>query len=426
MPSVMRFENNRVRRSRTIAMAVGVLAIIAGGESQAATTWDSQALTMLNNPAGDGTQWWFDPYNWSGTGNNPGDNPPHFLPPSADGTGSAATDTQINAGTATLPGGEGVVYDPSSNDPNFATAGTYAYPTGGFGPQVIGALYISRNTTNTNRLTIKGDLQVGLNANTSSFQVGRSGSSVGSQNLGEIVQTAGIVTAPTTNLDIGQWETSGWGNGTYDYRGGTLDIYNNLTNHGIRLSHGSATNGTGGIGKFIVHNPTTGGYVRTYTFSVASERTNGDGLTRGVGIVQFDFENGNTRPIQVVSNLSINNGLDNTPQGAFPASTRSSRLDLVLHSAPTVTAGVPQNLGLFDVNFRNLVGGVINGTGDLDGDTVFNDDRVFSNANAPNPLSPSMPITRIRLSRPFLAARNTTGRLATRAPLLGRTTTTAS
>lgn len=48
----------------------------------------------------------------------------------------------------------------------------------------------------------------------------------------------------------------------------------------------------------------------------------------------------------------------------------------MLNSAPTLTAGVPQNLGLFDVNF----GGIINGTGDLDGDAVFNDDRVFSNA----------------------------------------------
>ena len=122
---------------------------------------------------------------------------------------------------------------------------------------------------------------------------------------------------------------------------------------------------------------------------VASERTNGDGITRGVGILEFDYENGNTRPIQVVSNLSINNGLDNTPQGAFPASTRSSRLDLVLHSAPTLTAGVPQNLGLIDVNFRNLVGGVINGTGDLDGDGSFVDDRVFSNANAPTHWPPA-------------------------------------
>jgi hypothetical protein len=387
MPSVMRFNISLDRSMRTIAIAICIIASLFSRASYAANTWDSQALTGNNNPAGDNTQWWFDPYNWSGA--TPGDAVAHFLPPSLDAAGSASTDTQINVGTTTLPGGQGVVYDPSSNDPNFATAGSYNYPTGGFGPQVIGALYIARNTTATNVLTIKGDLQVGLGANTSAFQVGRSGSSTGSQNLGEIIQTAGTVTAPTSNLDIGQWEASGWGNGTYDYRGGTLDVYNNLTNHGIRISHGSAGNGTGGVGRFIMHNPASGGYVRTYTLSVASDRTNGDGITRGVGILEFDYENGNTRPIQVLSNLSINNGLDNTPQGAFPASTRSSRLDLVLHSAPTLTAGVPQNLGLIDVNFRNLVGGVINGTGDLDGDTVFNDDRVFSNANAPNPLAVS-------------------------------------
>jgi hypothetical protein len=379
MPSVMRHLLSYVRPAQAIAIGVFLFMCVVGRGSQGAITWDGQDLT----------QWWFDPINWSGIGNAPGDPPPHYLPPSSDAVGTSSTDAQINIGTGTLPGGEGVVYDPSSNDPNFASAGSYAYPAGGFGPQVLGPLYISRNTASTNVLTIKGDMQVGLNANSSAFIVGRSGSTTGAQNLGKIVQTGGIVTAPTSNLDLGSWEASGWGNGTYDYRGGTLDIYNGNTAHGIRISHGSAANGTGGVGTFIMHNPTTGGYVRSYTFTVASDRTNGDGITRGVGVVEFDFENGNTRPIQVLSNLSINNGLDNTPQGTFAASTRSSRLNLVLNSAPTVTAGVPQNLGLFDVNFRGLVGGTIGGTGDLDGDGIFNDDRVFSNANAANPLAVS-------------------------------------
>ena len=36
-------------------------------------------------------------------------------------------DAQINQGTGTVPGGEGVVYDPA-NDPNYANAASLAYP----------------------------------------------------------------------------------------------------------------------------------------------------------------------------------------------------------------------------------------------------------------------------------------------------------
>jgi len=379
MRPTTQFFNNR--RPRTVAIAAAVFIFMLSLQAPAAITWDSQELTTNNLQAGHGTQWWFDPFNWSGTGNTPGDTTGHFLPPSSTSAGTASTDTQINSGTGTLPGGEGVVFDPT-NDPNFATAGSYNYPSGGFGPQDIGALYISRNTANANRLTIRGNLQVGRGANTSSFQVGRSGSTASAQNLGEIVQYSGTVGAPTTNLDLGSWEASGWGNGVYDYRGGNLDIYNGQTNHGIRISHGSQGNGTAGIGRLIVHNPATAGYVRTYDMRVASDRTNGDGLTRGVGFLEFHYENGNTRPVQVMTNLSLNNGLDNTPQGSFPASTRSSRLALILDAAPTVDGnGVPQTLGLIDVGSQGIFAGVINGVGDLDGDGIFTNDQVFSSAD---------------------------------------------
>jgi hypothetical protein len=383
-------------KSRRVSVGAFVLLLVAMPAVQAATTWDSQALTMQGNPAGSKTQWWFDPLNWSAS--NPGGMPPYFLPPTANGT--SVTDAEINRGTTTLPGGEGVVYDPSSNDPNFSTAGGLTFPSG-YGPQIIEQLYISRNTTLQNLLTIKGNLTI-KDSGSSGAMVGRSGGSTGAPNFGSIVQTAGIVSLPTTNLDVAQWESSGWGNGVYDYRGGTLDVYNSTTNHGIRLSHGSQASGTGGIGRIIMHNPTSSGYVRTYNFTVASDRTNGDGITRGVGVAEFHFENGGTRPIQVANTLSINNGLDNSPQGLFSASTRSSRLALVLDAAPTVDInGVPQSLGLFDVNFSGLLGGTISGTGDLDGDTVFNNDRVFSSADGAKDYYP-----RSAWSRPSLAGIN--------------------
>ena len=355
------------RASRLRAFAVGGVAAasLVAAPVQAAISWDAQA----------GTQWWFDPVNW-----NANSNANNVLPP-IDPISSG--DAQINIGTAGgwNATGEGVVYDPA-NDPFFDDASAITFPTGSplaaiegvmrdYGPETIYRLYITRNTTNTNILTIKsGDLVI-----ESTTIIGRSGSTVATANQGTIVQTGGSLRLPTATLDLGQRESSGWGNGTYDYRGGVLEVQQTSGSQGIRLSAGSATNGTGGKGRFIMHNPTTPGHVRSFDFTLASDGNNGDGMTTGVATVEFHFENGGTRPIQVNRNLSINNGLD-----ADGIGTRSSRLELVLDSAPTLTAGVPQNLGLFDVNFEGVFGGVINGTGDLDGDAVFNDDRVFSDA----------------------------------------------
>ncbi len=175
---------------------------------------------------------------------------------------------------------------------------------------------------------------------------------------------------------------------------------------GLRLSNGTSSTssdgnpaGAAGVGKVIIHNPTTGGYIRSYDVAsaaysgVADGITNSydpDGVTKGVAIFEFHYENGGVRPIQVGHNLAINNGIDTS--GATPTmGTRSSRLDLKLDSAPVLTAGVPSNIGLFDVDFdqTDLVAGAITGTGDLNGDGITNNDRVFSNASAVNPLDVS-------------------------------------
>jgi hypothetical protein len=129
-----------------------------------------------------------------------------------------------------------------------------------------------------------------------------------------------------------------------------------------------------------MHNPEAPGHVRSFDVIFAANDLNGDGVTTGVGIAEFHYENGGTRPIQVMRNLSINNGQDDDMPGI-----RSARLDLVLGEAPAVDeGGVPDNLGLFDVDFdqADFEVGLITGTGDLDGDAVFNNDRVFSNADA--------------------------------------------
>src|SRR6476619_6868976 len=61
--------------------------------ANAAVSWD----------AGSATKYWFDPVNWSND----------VLPPSNGAVPPAVTDTDITIATTGLPGGEGIVYDPS-------------------------------------------------------------------------------------------------------------------------------------------------------------------------------------------------------------------------------------------------------------------------------------------------------------------------
>jgi len=329
----------------------------------------SPAEAAINWDGGGNSMWWFDPVNWSRDADPGGP----FLPPS-QGQPVFATDAQINGigPNPQTPGAE-VVYDPA-NDPFFASAATRPYPTGSvlttspsvmrdYGPQTLYRLYISRNTTNANTLRIKsGDLAI-----ESTTIIGRSGSTAEAQNLGMVIQEGGSLRLPLENLDMGNREGSGWGNGTYDYGGGILEVALE-GDIGIRLSAGGSA-GTGGVGKFIMRNPASGGRVRTFDFEVSSHGGNGDGVLTGVGIVEFHFANGGTRPIQLQRNLVINNGLDDDMAGIH-----SARLDLKLDAAPALTGGIPQNLGLFDINFGEQSNGIITGSGDLG--------NIFSNLDA--------------------------------------------
>jgi hypothetical protein len=346
----------------------------------------SSVHAAISFDAGGNSQWWFDPVNWSSPTNA-------FLPPSNDGI--STTDAQINLGTGAWDQGDGVVYDPSPNDPFFTAAGSIMFPSG-FGRQIINHLYMSRNTINFNKLTIKGDL---------TFQervhVGRSSGVRGQGTNALIIQESGNVEMTLRELDLGQVDTSnpGYGNGVYDYRGGTLKV-STSGGQGLRMSLGSNSivgtdglkAGPAGIGRFIAHNPATPGHIRAFQvvtagFAGFDEGVTGDpsdsvfdaaydsnGVTTGVGIFEFHYENGGTRPIQVDTSMFLHNGLENNSKGI-----RSSLLDFKVDSAACAGAGcVPNNIGLFDIDFANS-GGFLQGTGDLDGDGVFSDDRVFSN-----------------------------------------------
>jgi hypothetical protein len=367
--------------------AVFVLTVVSSLITQAAITWDN----------GGTSSWWFDPVNWSATlvnTNNP-NLPAQFVGTSTVPTSNVdgnRTDVQINNGWDNT--GEGVVYDPV-NDPFFGAAANLYYPSpttavdanngtseltvdgfGQFGPQHIWRMYIARNSANKNLLTIKsGDLLIA-----STTIIGRSGSTASVANEGKVVQTGGRLRLPRTNMDLGLSEAGlGWGNGVYDYRGGTLEVAD-IAGVGIRLAHGSTTanSGASGVSSFIMHNPTSGGHVRTFRYESVSYTGSGtdgvfdatvdpDGVTRGVGITRFHYENGGTRPIQVQQTLRINNGLHQVEAGST-GGTMSSRLDLQLSEAACAGAGcIPNNIGLFDVDFGSVFGGIIDGFG-LKGD----------------------------------------------------------
>jgi hypothetical protein len=327
---------------------------------------------------------WFNPANWNRNMNSNTTLPPGDI-------SSGATDTEISAGTASLNGGLGVIYNPTPGAPFFPPDSTVLAPPTGFSYQHIQQLYISRSVksptglTPDNTLTIEGDLEAD-----GPVIVGRSSGVTGTATNGTIIQLAGTFQDTLSSLDLGANEEGintrlGYGNGTYDYRGGTLEV-SEIGGTGLRLSAGGS-GGPGGIGRFIMHNPTTPGHVRAFDMQVAGPSGSNssfvpDGMTTGVGIVEFHFENGGVRPIQVDRNLIINNGSVATPAGAV----RSARLDLVLHAAPTVDAGgVPQDLGLFDVAFSDMTGTSTTGSGDLgdffssaDGSALYNQGATVS------------------------------------------------
>jgi hypothetical protein len=370
---------NTLRRKMLAGrLAVGVLVLTSMVVSPApgAILWDAEA----------GTHWWFDPFNWNAAGNAN-----TVLPPSNNATGTSATDTIINLGTGVWNQGQGVVFDPTDNDPNFAAAAAIPFPTN-FNRQKISNLFLSRGTTESTKLTIKGNLTAGT------VHVGSASGMRGTATNATIVQESGTVTLPIGNLILAEAHTSsvGYGNGTYEYRGGTLEVAQQ-GGDGMSLSVGTNSPafdnqkaGPGGVGKFIVHNPDTPGHVRVYNLTTATfagfdenilnnpndsefnAEFDSNGETTGVGIFEFHYANGGTRPIQVNNNMILNNGLDNNTKG-----TRSSRLDLVLDEAPCDGTGcMPSSIGLFDIGFDGS--GSLQGSGDLDGDNMFNDDKVFS------------------------------------------------
>jgi hypothetical protein len=383
-----RISNPNHLRAALVGSLVALVALLMTSPAAfAAIPWDGEG--------NDGN--WFNPANW-----NRNDNDNNTLPP---GTASV-TDTEISFGTATLNNGLGIIYDTDlpgdtgPDNPFFPVPDSVNDPPGGFGYQQIAQLYISRSANPPatsvvpdNTLTLRGDLESG-----GPVIVGRSSGIAGTPTNGKIIQQSGLFKIPLSNMDLGNAEGSprtGFGNGVYDYQGGKLEVSLD-GGTGLRLAAGGS-GGAGGIGRFIMRNPgpTSPGYVRPYDVNVAANEGNAtiraNGTTNGVGIFEFHSNGANgTRPVQVGRDLIINNGGSGTA-----GSVRSARLELVLDAPPTIDGmGVPQDLGLFDVDFDQtdesepgvpILGNSTSGSGDLgdffssaDASTVYTQDATVS------------------------------------------------
>jgi hypothetical protein len=387
---------------RRLAAACGLAAalLVSAPTVQAAINWDG----------GGNSPWWFDTANWNS------DWP--LLPPMqvSDGVPNV-TDALLNPALpgATWDQGEGVVFDPAT-DPNYAASFGLTW-IGPYGPHagdptwgnayVVNRLYMARGSvangvtiSGTATLTIRGVISTSnwLNASgdtqDSRWQIGRDSGVSGVPADAVIIQESGTVINNYGDLDLGSNDSSGtevncFGNGTWDYRGGTLEqgFNGSATTVRLRLSTGGST-GVGGIGTFIMRNPGSdaGGHVRVEDFQVAPfSGENGhepNGTIQGVGIAEFHALRDGTRPIQVTNGLTLANGGD---AGSDPG-IRSSRLRLVLDEAPMLAGGVPINLGLFDIDSDGNGSGSIAAYG---GQTVNDYGLTFSNADAADPLATS-------------------------------------
>ena len=248
--------------------------------------------------------------------------------------------------------------------------------TGGVVPFQVGG--IDQQTVQSGTL----DIRSGTLVMTSDLQLGRGGAKInGGGVTGKLIINGGslLLNNPTNflNLVLGPvnpnvaGQPASVGRGIIEYHKGVLrlappqsvDSYGNVTAGGI-LNVASAYSAApdtadGYVGatesKIVMYNDGPG-YFRVNNLQFAG----GNATAAAVGITgpvmataEFHFNNGGVRPIQVANNLTLNNGtvVDTTtdPNGVTVASRRS-RLNLLLDTIPTVTAGVPQNLGLIDVD----------------------------------------------------------------------------
>jgi hypothetical protein len=279
-----------------------------------------------------GNQSWFNTANWiETTGSTTGTLPETYI---AAATTNAAN---IDANNATMPS-VGVLFDPANDagTPGGANANYIAQMGQGASTLYVGNATSLTNFTSAapNKLTIESGT---IEANV--ITDGRDGNGI-------IVQNGGVLMTDGKFAIQGENHTQTIGSGTYEYHGGTY-----IANNQVQIASGNTTSTaagvvgvtSAGVGRFVVYNDGPAGAILVTNGFIVGANTGGKGT---IGIVEFHYDLnpsgvGNVRPIQ--DNFNTTNGSLKLSNGT----NVSSRLNLVLDTAPTLIAGAPQNLGLF-------------------------------------------------------------------------------
>jgi hypothetical protein len=300
---------------------------------------------------------WFNVANWMNISSPPASTT-GTLPESYTSGGSVA---DIDANNAVMPT-VGVVFDP--RDDSNTPGGMNANYEINLQNVPNGTLYVSSlagTTAAPNKLTIESGTII-----TQTISLGRDGPGILAMNGGTIIVNA-TVKIQSAN------KTTTMGSGTFEYHGGTIE-----TLQGFQLAAGECTSGglyntSAGVGAFVVYNDGPDGAILTDNGFIIAANSNNSGTT---GIVEFHYDLnsggiGGTRPIQANWNNTVVTVNSPGKVQLLNNTNLSSRLNLVLNAAPTLTGIIPQNLGLFDET-------VIAGSGtfpkafySVDGSTVF-------------------------------------------------------
>jgi hypothetical protein len=318
-----------------VVVCIGLLmAVWAALSASGATIWDG----------GNNTGWWYDPVNWNANSND------NMTLPNTGLQNNQATEIDDGYGVSQTDGsGDGVIFDPD-NDPNFAIdSANNVPPAPNLNPYQMYRFYLSNGASSStfNKLTVKsGELDF-----SSQVRIARTANTTGI-----IAQSGGTVNLQDTDngsyLSLGDTTDA---TGIYNYSGGNLYFQTPASGSspGIRLGNVAFS-----TGKFIDQNTGAAGAIQVANFYAGY---------MGIGIMEYHYgldqsSHGDIRPIQIVgvpTTGETSNGqfaLRNALSDGMTPLTQASELSLVLDAAPTVSGGLPQNLGL--VSFVSGASGI--------------------------------------------------------------------
>lgn len=335
-------------QARQLSLVAMTVAIGFAGANVARADFDFVGGDPGANANGTNTDFFNAVDGWVNTGSGYA-----LIPPTSGAdpnTGSTLPTMNINTGVTDT----GAIFDPASEDAsnlstNFGMTGT-TFNTNG-------KVYIGSNNSgpgNSNYTTafpnnpFQTTVPNYFDVKSGEFHVNGNGTStsglmiVGRSATGTLEVDGGNVTVDSS-IQVAGDGSNFEQVGNVIYNGGVLQaglISSPGSSPGIRLGNGSAS-----TGNLIVYNNGTGNITLGGLYLA---KTASGGTTPTVGNVEFHYDNGGTRPIQIhndagTAELSIRN-----------SSAQLSTLNLVLDSSPTMTlvdgTEVPQNLGLFSAD----------------------------------------------------------------------------